>query len=607
MRKILLLILLVLFLAAAGVGIFIATFDADHYRPLVIQQLESLLGKSVTLEKIFLGWHDGIALRLKRLTIYPGQDTGEPPLLALKSASAKLELLPLLHRQIQVESVVLSQPELRWVRTRPRLRSLPAPAGLPSPATPAAKRMRPSSSRAANPQAAALLPFLVQSVKVENGSLYFRDETGRSVREVDLKHADISVKNVSLAAPIPFQAHAALLGERQNLDLTGQLLVSPAEKTGALESLQLKLDLGAIEPAELVRWVPALARMRAPLEGEVTAAMDSLKFNRNGSPQEFQADVHLKHGSFTPPGWNRPIADLTVDGVVLPDRIEIPALSADLEGAKLAASGVLENFSARQTPPRLSFRAPLKGLELQEMMPAEGRGKPQFRGRLSASLEGAAVGKEGPEISRTLTGSGQVILNDAAILNFNLLREIFSRLSLIPGLVDRLAQRLPQEYQAKLDRRDTILGPITLPFTLQNGALIFRNLQIDTDTFQLGQGIASIGLNGVVAGQIVLRIDPDLSAALIQSVREFEYLADRDGRLEIPIRIDGVLPHVTVIPDLQVVATRLAVSKTAEVLGNFLQKRLPNATGSGQPPTPSGPAPDPLAGLLENFLQAKKK
>ena len=59
----------VLLAATAGV-VFVVTFDANRYCPLVIAKLEDALRRPVSLERISLGWQGGLALRLQELTVY---------------------------------------------------------------------------------------------------------------------------------------------------------------------------------------------------------------------------------------------------------------------------------------------------------------------------------------------------------------------------------------------------------------------------------------------------------------------------------------------------------------------------------------------------------
>ena len=203
-------------------------------------------------------------------------------------------------------------------------------------------------------------------------------------------------------------------------------------------------------------------------------------------------------------------------------------------------------------------------------------------------------------------------------MNFNLLREVFDRLSMIPGLVNRLLSRLPPDYRAKLEAADTVLGPVDLPVTARGGVFYFDNLQLVSENFLL-DGTGAVRPDGVYSVQAVIRVEPGLSSAFIRSVNELQYLTDAQGQLEIPVRMEsgpGGAPRI--LPDLVYVGQKLALTKAEQWIGSLLGKKEPAETQTvppdGQVPTPPsssqqeepGGQQDILGNLLEGFLGAKK-
>ena len=174
------------------------------------------------------------------------------------------------------------------------------------------------------------------------------------------------------------------------------------------------------------------------------------------------------------------------------------------------------------------------------------------------------------------------------VANLNVLREVFEKLSVIPGLIQKLEATLPPEYQAKLAATETKLSPIETALRVEQGALRFENLIVQTDGFQLNAA-GAVGLEGSITMRAMLRMDPVLSAAFIQRVKELQYLANASGELEIPLALQGQAPRVVVIPDVNYVAQRLLETKGQELLTNLLQraleKHLPKESSS-ESPTP---------------------
>ncbi len=198
------------------------------------------------------------------------------------------------------------------------------------------------------------------------------------------------------------------------------------------------------------------------------------------------------------------------------------------------------------------------------LQPAASSDGPSLRGKLSGSFNGSL---------RTLTGKGNMMLEEGAVVHFNLLREVFQKISIIPGLVERLLANLPSSYQEKFQSPDTVLKKITLALSVTAGSLIFRDLQIETDTFEL-TGSADALFDGTVGGSAVLRVDQELSAAMIHGVSELEYLADAKNRIQLPVVFQGKSPKILVAPDLNYLTQHLLGNKVQDIVGGLLGKML---------------------------------
>ncbi len=582
MKTFLLVLFLIVVLATVGLAFFIYSFDLDRYRPLVTEKLQEALGRPVQMDRVSLGWHGGLAAELRGLTIGSGAETPRE-LVKLRSASAVVRLGPLLHKEIEVSSVILDQPsiyivrgpsgEIRGFETRRK-----SPYGSMKEGVQA-----PPSGPAGSPKNVGALPFLVEYVKIQNGEVFFRDEARRVPVETTARNIDVTLRNVSLNETIQVEARAALFGRNQNVRVLGDLRISPEDHTGSLDHVHAEADLSSLDMNELSRLVPDLSAAGLGVKGNFSADIDSLKLDSTGL-KNLAAQIHLKNAGVQVSSLRKPIENINFDAKADSSRFEIQNLSAELANGSVQATG---NVNLATEQPLHALKVSLNNLSLQELMPEAGNDEPQLRGKLSGSFEGTARGTSAPLIANTLSGQGQVVLVEGVVLNFNLLREVFNRLGMIPGLTEKLDARLPVEYRQKLEAQDTVFNPIQLPLVIRNGTLSFDNIAVRTDSLDL-QGVGSIGMGDKrVALQMRLKIDPDLSAALIQSVRELQYLADQEGRLEIPLIIQGFAPHITVVPDLQFVASKLAMSKGQEMLGNLFQNKTPGvATDPNMPVDP---------------------
>jgi len=277
----------------------------------------------------------------------------------------------------------------------------------------------------------------------------------------------------------------------------------------------------------------------------------------------------------------QPPADVWIKALDATVKNITPGQPMDVE-VKGALAATTQNFflRGRLTPPSQTqpgsvdeLELNVKELPLDQILPPARPREPQLRGTLTTTLHGSVATLDPVGLTRTLSGSGDLALANPKIVNLNVLRRVFEQLSMLPGLMQTLEERLPPEYQAKFAANDTVLEPINLSITVRDGALHFDDVRLSTDTFRIS-GSGTVGLEGLVSIRSTLRIDPTLSGALIKSVKELQYLTDTAGGMEIPLTIEGQMSRLAVLPDLNYVASKLLTTKVQDLLGTFLQKAL---------------------------------
>ena len=562
MKKVLVIGGVIVGLLVAGVAICLATFNADRYRPLVIKQLESALGRPVQLAHLSLGWRGGIALELRGLAIYPNAQAMTEPTVQVDILSAVVRLLPLLKKEVQVSSVALIRPRVQVRRDAQGNIDL---MGLAVVAGPAA-----ASSRHTTTVGGAPMSLDIASLQVEDGSLHWTDAMASPTTDLWVKSLDATLKHVSLTRPIEFQLRLAAFSDGQNLHLRGRLQMPTKDRAGVLEGVRLETDFSRLNVAKLTQALPAVkeAGLRG-LAGTLVVSIDRVVLAPQGLGQ-LAAQVRLSGGRLVLARLGSPIENVTVDALAKQGRIDLKRGLATFAGGTIAATGTMEEL---KTQPRASLQVTIDRLALDAFLPTPGPNEPQLRGQLSASFHGTGQGLAIPQLTQTLSGQGHLAISDGVIANLNVLREVFRRLSILPGLVETLQARLPESYQAKLAARDTVLQPIEVSVTARDGALAFDQLRVVTDSFQL-TGMGRVGFDGTLSCQSMLQVDPALSAAIIKSVKELTSLTDAEGRLQLPVVMTGSLPRVAVLPDVPYVASRLVATKAEELFGALLEKAL---------------------------------
>ena len=468
-KKLLLAAAVLASLAAIAIVIFIVTFDADRYRPLLVSTLERALGRPVRIERISVGWERGVALRLDGFAIYEDAAARGEPMIAVDTASALVPVAPLLRRKVEVGALVLTRPRILVTRdAQGRINLL----GLAAAAAPA--------GAAAQAQAEAPVRLSIQTLRVEDGAVRWTDAMARPPADIRLTHVDLTVSNIAPGRPMDIRMQGALAGDTRNLDVSGRFTPPAPAQPGSLDALRVALD-----------------------------------------------------------------------------RVQLASL----------------------------------------FPPAAGGGEPEWHGVLTLSLEGAVSSLAPEALGRAATGRGTLKLDDGLIKNLNVLRAVFERFTVLPGLVDLLIARLPEGYRGPLTEPDTRLSPVSVAVDLDGGLLRLATFSAGTDRFTI-EGAGTVSLDGTVQIPSMLRVEKPFTSLLVNSVNELRALVGADGRLELPVAFQGRLPQVRPVPDLQYVTSRMIAGTLGGLLG-----------GQASPPPASEPGdPGELLGQwLQRALQPKSE
>jgi uncharacterized protein involved in outer membrane biogenesis len=163
---------------AAGITIFVATFDPNSYKPQIIAAVQSATGRELTIGgRISLSLSLQPTLEMTEVSFSNPPGFSRPQMATLQRLQLQLALIPLLSKQIRINKLVLVKPDILLERTaqgQTNWQLVPAvvAAATPSPTPPPPP---PPGSAAAPPPSIAL-----SSLRIEGGTLALRDATGKT-------------------------------------------------------------------------------------------------------------------------------------------------------------------------------------------------------------------------------------------------------------------------------------------------------------------------------------------------------------------------------------------------------------------------------------------
>ncbi len=239
MKKFLIVLLILVVLAVAALGIFLATFDADRYRPLVVEQLQKALGTPVSLEHLSLEWHHGVALQAEGLRIQDPASPSGQPLAEVEDAQALVKIGPLLQKKIEIASVLLDRPRIRV--TRDAQGKINA-TGLAPAAAPAAAAQQPAAQQpAAGGQAPEPIAFSIARFEIRNGELTWQDAAVTPPMEVRVKAIRVVITDIAPGQPLTIQADAAVGADLPNAHVHGRVTLPDQRQAGRIDGLSVEI------------------------------------------------------------------------------------------------------------------------------------------------------------------------------------------------------------------------------------------------------------------------------------------------------------------------------------------------------------------------------
>lgn len=290
MRKVLMAIVAVVVVVVAALLIFAATFNVNKYRGTIQSQLEEKLGRPVQLGEMHLSIFPP-RFRVENLSIADDpQFSSSTPFVKAQELDVSVKLLPLLHKQVELNSVILQRPSLNLIKNQSgawNFSSLGHPANAPAPTPPQA----PGGRRSPSPQKPPETPtpgeqFSLGELSISDGTISVLDQKTSQKPSV-YDHIDVSLKNFSPQRPfsVDVVAHMAGTGSQQvQLQGTGGPVdnAQPA-KTPFHGTLTVK----QVNTSDLSKFLSssALAGTEGVLTGTTKIDNDSGKLSAQGENQ----------------------------------------------------------------------------------------------------------------------------------------------------------------------------------------------------------------------------------------------------------------------------------------------------------------------------------
>jgi AsmA protein len=294
-----------LLVVLVGITIFVATFDVDKYRGAVQNQLQKGLGRPIKLGNMHVKLFPP-RFAVDDLAIFDDpQFSPYAPFLKAEELGVSVKFLPLLHKQIEIESISLERPSINLIKNPAGMWNFgsiiqPRKMGTAKAAPPIS---RDESTKARLPETVlqqnsgfqntsqiAEQRVSVGELIIRNGQISLVDQTQDKTRSV-YDHIDVTLKNFALNSP--FTIEATVRAGSGNLKLQGSggpLAEQDFSKTPFSGTLNLK----GVGIAALTKFLnsSSLNGTDGVINGQLRVTNDSGKLAAQGDTTIKNAKVH---------------------------------------------------------------------------------------------------------------------------------------------------------------------------------------------------------------------------------------------------------------------------------------------------------------------------
>jgi AsmA protein len=548
---------------ALGIGLFFLALlalviilpfviDLTHFKGRFLPQVEAALNRKVDVRKIRLSLFP-LGARVEGVTVMDDPAFSSNPFLTVESTVVQLKFLPLLQRRIEVSEFNLKRPEMVLIKDSHGVMNSATLGKKPAGEKPSQNVPAPSPS-----EPAPRIGIQGEQVTVKGGKVTFIDRSAPALQPFIAEKLEIKVKNLILGKTPSFEASSHLLPADKLVNLKGE--IGPLALPLKPEQIHLAANIGESDLDLRGGFHGNRAEMKAHAKmlnlDELMALLPASSSDQSQQQKEQKAPAPA-----SPPSTARASLDFNFDKVVTKG-IEITAVagraglhrglfSLDQFTASLFEGKLNGNARVNTGSATYPFTSDLSLLgvsfgTLVEKLLAAPSGIVTGKSDLSIALQGA--GSDWSQLSRSLTGKGNLSVQNGGIEKLNLVTQTLE-------LLHATGADLPKEPR-------TTFSELKSAVTVDHGQIRLPALKLAASDFTfLGEG--TVGING----EFKMGGEMKLAAPLADRLRKgalAPLLGGKTGEAAIPIQLAG-----------NTQGARLAVDESAlkkEAAGKFTER-----------------------------------
>ncbi len=328
--------------------------NVEKYKPYVENKVSEVIGRKVNINgNLNFSLFPWAELSFSNLVIENPNGFKEKNFLTIKSFKAKIKLLPLLSKKIQIKEFIIDQPHL-FLERKNNGHGNWENIGQKTDKTLPKKKLK-KIKQSVNKENFEIKSLFVNKISIKNAFILWNDDKSGDKKEIsDLSFAS---NNISLDKPIDF-----LLTTKINGD---SLYVSGKIGKYLKQNQQLPIDL-KLKFADLIN---------INISGHISDILKKQKFALKLNIPEFSPkkliksiDKNISVSTSDPSSLSSMNMDLNIDGT--PENLNISNGIVNIDESKLQFSASLKHFSS----PDIKFDINLDNIDFDKYIPPLDKG-----------------------------------------------------------------------------------------------------------------------------------------------------------------------------------------------------------------------------------------
>ena len=461
----------------------------DQYKPLI----EEALNRKVQLQDIRLTIWPQIGAKVAGFSVLDDPAFGSTPFASLTSLDIGIKFVPLLTGKVEVENITLRNPVITVIKDKNGVlnASTIGRPGVELPKTP---------SRAPIPSTEGPLKILallaVDRVSIAGGKLTYRDLSTAIQTEYILQNIEILLQSVGLGQTP--RLRVGMLVQPLNLPVKLDGKFGPLKESTDIDAMNFQLTLGKID---------------LTITGKTVGRNTSLSIS---APLINTANMPVTLPLQKPVD----VTDLQIATEIQGQDLLFQNISFQLFDGQLAAEGRITSGS--ETPP-FTGKMTIQGMQLVPALNALATTQVSISGTAGANLSVRGRGFSMPDLTKSLEGTGHMVVKDGKIEGVNLLQEAISILKVVDISLE--------------NAKATVFSTIETDIAINQGTIYIQRLLMDSHDFQATGG-GTIGFDQTLSLVVNLNLSQDLSRKIAGSSPAAS-LAMKEDRLSLPLVITG--------------------------------------------------------------------